>query len=81
MRTAPSDPDGASGLYVTAFQVGIMAGALLGGLLYEQGGTALMIGASTATVAIALGAVSAARSLFAIRPGNQQEVTFDTASR
>ena len=28
MRTAPDDPDGASGLYVTAFQVGIMAGSL-----------------------------------------------------
>ena len=46
MRTAPNDPDGASGLYVTAFQVGIMAGSLLGGLLYEQGGAALMVGAS-----------------------------------
>jgi predicted MFS family arabinose efflux permease len=81
MRTAPSDPDGASGLYVTAFQVGIMAGALLGGLLYEQGGPALMVAASTAAVAIALGAVAATRSLFALRTGNQQEVTFDTPAR
>jgi predicted MFS family arabinose efflux permease len=81
MRTAPSDPDGASGLYVTAFQVGIMAGALLGGLLYEQGGPALMVAASTAAVAIALGAVAATRSLFAECPGNQQEVTFDTPAR
>jgi predicted MFS family arabinose efflux permease len=81
MRTSPSDPDGASGLYVTAFQIGIMAGALLGGLLYEQGGAALMVGASAAAVAIALSAVAATRSLFGIRPGNQQEVTFDTPSR
>src|SRR3954452_487262 len=81
MRTAPSDPDGASGLYVTAFQVGIMAGALLGGLLYELGGPALMIGASTAAVAAALGALATTRSLFAIRTGNQQEVTFDTPAR
>ena len=81
MRSAPSDPDGASGLYVTAFQIGIMAGSLLGGLLYEQGGAALMVGASAAAVAIALGAVAATRSLFGIRPGNQQEVTFDTPSR
>jgi predicted MFS family arabinose efflux permease len=81
MRTAPSDPDGASGLYVTAFQVGIMAGALLGGLLYEQGGPALTVAASTAAVAITLGAVAATRSLFAGHPGNQQEVTFDTPAR
>ena len=46
MRTAPDDPDGASGLYVTAFQVGIMAGSLSGGLLYE--GVGAMIAASTA---------------------------------
>jgi hypothetical protein len=58
-----------------------MAGSLLGGLLYEQGGAALMVGASAAAVAIALGAVAATRSLFGIRPGNQQEVTFDTPSR
>jgi predicted MFS family arabinose efflux permease len=58
-----------------------MAGALLGGLLYEQGGPALMVAASTAAVAIALGAVAATRSLFALRTGNQQEVTFDTPAR
>ena len=81
MRTAPNDPDGASGVYVTAFQVGIMAGALLGGLLYEQAGLAVMIGASTALVAVALGGVAATRGLFALRSGNQQEVTLDTISR
>ena len=51
MRTAPDDPDGASGLYVAAFQVGIMAGSLSGGLLYEHAGLAAMIAASTALVA------------------------------
>ena len=78
MRTAPDDPDGASGLYVTAFQVGIMAGSLSGGLLYEQAGLAAMIGASAALVAVALGGVSATRRLFVVPSGNQQEVTFDT---
>ena len=78
MRTAPDDPDGASGLYVTAFQVGIMAGSLSGGLLYEQAGLAAMIAASTALVAVALAGVSATRGLFAVPSGNQQEVTFDT---
>ncbi len=78
MRSAPNDPDGASGLYVTAFQVGIMAGSLSGGLLYEQAGLAAMIGASTALVALALGGVAATRRLFVVPSGNQQEVTFDT---
>ena len=78
MRTAPDDPDGASGLYVTAFQVGIMAGSLSGGLLYEQAGLAAMIGASAVLVAVALGGVSATRRLFVVPSGNQQEVTFDT---
>ncbi|MGX9789130.1 MFS transporter [Mycobacterium sp. MMS18-G62] len=66
MRSAPDDPDGASGLYVAAFQVGIMAGALLGGLLYEGVGLAAMIGASTALVLIALFGVATARGLFEI---------------
>jgi predicted MFS family arabinose efflux permease len=77
MRTAPDDPDGASGLYVTAFQVGIMAGSLSGGLLYEQAGVAAMIAASTALVVVALAGVAASPRLFTIRSGNQQEVTFE----
>lgn len=65
MRTAPDDPDGASGVYVTAFQIGIMAGSLLGGLFYEQAGLATMISASAALMAIALAGVTATRGLFA----------------
>jgi predicted MFS family arabinose efflux permease len=64
MRSAPNDPDGASGLYVTAFQVGIMAGSLSGGLLYEEAGLAPMIGASTILVAFALVGVAVTRRLF-----------------
>jgi predicted MFS family arabinose efflux permease len=66
MRTAPDDPDGASGLYVAGFQVGIMAGSLTGGLLYQHGGLALMIGASTALVTMALMGVTATRGLFEV---------------
>ena len=66
MRTAPDDPDGASGLYVAGFQVGIMAGSLSGGLLYQHAGLALMIGASTALVMVALTCVTATRGLFEI---------------
>ncbi len=81
MRTAPNDPDGASGVYVTAFQVGIMAGALAGGLLYERAGLAAMVALSTVLMAVALCGVLAARGLFVVMTGNQQEVTFDTPSR
>ena len=66
MRTAPDDPDGASGLYVAGFQVGIMAGSLSGGLLYGHAGLALMLGASTALVMVALTCVTATRGLFEI---------------
>jgi predicted MFS family arabinose efflux permease len=64
MRTAPDEPDGASGLYVAGFQVGIMAGSLSGGLLYQHAGLALMIGASTALMMVALTCVTATRGLF-----------------
>jgi predicted MFS family arabinose efflux permease len=78
MRSAPDDPDGASGLYVTAFQVGIMTGSLLGGLLYEQADLAAMIAASTAFLVVALAGVAVTRGLFTVPSGNRQEVTFDT---
>lgn len=64
MRTAPDDPDGASGLYVAAFQVGIMAGSLSGGLLFETAGLATMIAGSAVLVAIALVAVLARPGVF-----------------
>lgn len=69
MRTAPDDPDGASGFYVAGFQVGIMAGSLAGGLLYEHAGLALMIGSSTALVMVALTCVTATRGLFEVAEG------------
>jgi predicted MFS family arabinose efflux permease len=66
MRTGPDDPDGASGLYVAGFQVGIMAGSLSGGLLYGHAGLALLIAASTALVMVALTCVTATRGLFEV---------------
>jgi predicted MFS family arabinose efflux permease len=74
MRTAPDDPDGASGLYVAAFQVGIMAGSLCGGLLYGNAGLAAMLGVSMVLVAVALSCVLPTRTLIEA-PGNQSEVT------
>lgn len=68
MRHSPEDPDGASGLYVAAFQVGIMAGSLLGGLLFEHAGEPMMLAVSALLIASALVGVVAGRDLFAAEP-------------
>ena len=65
MRAAPEDPDGASGLYVAAFQVGIMAGSLLGGLLYAHAGVAAMLGASAVLIGLVLAGMAFGSTLFA----------------
>ena len=65
MRNGVDDPDGASGLYVTAFQVGIMAGSLLGGLLYERS-VAMMLAASAALMCLALVGVAANRQMLVV---------------
>ena len=65
MRNGVDDPDGASGLYVTAFQVGIMAGSLLGGLLYERS-VAMMLTASAALMCLALVGVAANRQMLVV---------------
>lgn len=65
MRNGVDDPDGASGLYVTAFQVGIMAGSLLGGLLYERS-VAMMLTASAALMGLALVGVAANRQMLVV---------------
>ena len=65
MRHSPQDPDGASGLYVAAFQVGIMAGSLLGGMLYGRAGEPAMLTASALLVAGALVCVLVSRDLLA----------------
>lgn len=68
MRHSPQDPDGASGLYVAAFQVGIMAGSLIGGLLFEHAGEPVMLAASALLIASALIGVAAGRDLFVAEP-------------
>ncbi len=73
MRSAPDDPDGASGLYVAAFQVGIMAGSLSGGLLYKHAGLAAMLAASTILVACALTCLLGTHGLFEVPPGTRRE--------
>src|SRR6201986_3562761 len=42
MRAGADDPHGAAGLYMAAFQLGIMAGSFDGGLLYERSVLAML---------------------------------------
>ncbi|WP_408632628.1 MFS transporter [Mycobacterium saskatchewanense] len=72
MRSGVDDPDGASGLYVTAFQVGIMAGSLVGGLLYERS-IALMLTASAGLMAAALAGMAANRQVLDVAPASSRD--------
>lgn len=72
MRNGADDPDGASGLYVTAFQVGIMAGSLAGGLLYERS-VALMLTASAGLMAAALAGMTANRRMLDVAPATSRD--------
>ncbi|MCG7606771.1 MULTISPECIES: MFS transporter [Mycobacterium] len=66
MRTSPEDPDGASGRYVAAFQVGIMGGALIGGGIYDYGGAAPTVSAAALLIIVALGGVASTRGVFTV---------------
>lgn len=79
MRNGADDPDGASGLYVTAFQVGIMAGSLAGGLLYERS-VALMLTASVALMAAALAGMAANRQMLDIHTDQKDQKDVAPAS-
>jgi predicted MFS family arabinose efflux permease len=72
MRNGADDPDGASGLYVMAFQVGIMAGSLAGGLLYERS-VALMLTASAGLMGVALVGMAANRQLLDVAPTSSRD--------
>jgi predicted MFS family arabinose efflux permease len=63
MRAGADDPDGASGLYMAAFQIGIMAGSFAGGLLYERSVLA-MLAASAALIGAGAAGMTAERQLF-----------------
>jgi predicted MFS family arabinose efflux permease len=63
MRAGADDPDGASGLYMAAFQIGIMAGSFAGGLLYERSVLA-MLAASAVLIGAGAAGMTAKRQLF-----------------
>jgi predicted MFS family arabinose efflux permease len=71
MRAGVDDPDGASGLYMAAFQVGIMAGSVAGGLLYE-GSVLAMLAASAVLIGAGAAGMTAERRLFDVpAPGRR----------
>ncbi|HWF30814.1 MAG TPA: MFS transporter [Mycobacterium sp.] len=72
MRNGADDPDGASGLYVTAFQVGIMAGSLAGGLLYERS-VALMLTASAGLMGVALAGIAVYRNMLDVPAASSRD--------
>ncbi|WAJ45635.1 MFS transporter [Mycobacterium sp. Aquia_216] len=72
MRNGADDPDGASGLYVTAFQVGIMAGSLAGGLFYEHS-VATMLTASAGLMGIALAGIAANKRMLDVAPPSSRD--------
>jgi predicted MFS family arabinose efflux permease len=63
MRAGADDPDGASGLYMAAFQIGIMAGSFAGGLFYEHGVLA-MLAASAGLIGASAAGMTVERQLF-----------------
>jgi 4-aminobutyrate--pyruvate transaminase len=69
MRHSPDDPDGASALYVAAFQVGIMTGSVLGGTLFEFAGLTVMLATSALLIAAIAACVAAGRNLLVGTPG------------
>lgn len=57
---------------MTAFQVGIMAGSLVGGLLYERS-IALMLTASAGLMAAALAGMAANRQVLDVAPASSRD--------
>jgi len=70
MRAGADDPDGASGFYMAAFQIGIMAGSFAGGLFYEHGVLA-MLAASAGLVGAGAAGMAVERQLFDVPAGDQ----------
>jgi predicted MFS family arabinose efflux permease len=70
MRAGADDPDGASGLYMAAFQVGIMAGSFAGGLFYDHG-MLMMLAASATLIGAGAAGMFAKRQLFDVPTAGQ----------
>jgi predicted MFS family arabinose efflux permease len=58
---------------VAAFLVGILAGSLTGGLIYQWAGIPPMLTASAVLMLAALACVMAGRGLFAVHPATSEK--------
>ncbi|HEX5142971.1 MAG TPA: MFS transporter, partial [Mycobacterium sp.] len=54
IRTAPEEPEQASALYVTSFQVGILAGSVAGAVVYQHANISAVVAMSCALFAVTL---------------------------
>lgn len=68
IRTSADDPEQASALYVTTFQVGIMAGSIAGGLVYAHSGIVTVVATSSVLFAVALAGVLLRADAFVSAP-------------
>ncbi len=57
IRVTPGQPEQASALYVTVFQVGIAAGSIIGGAVYAHAGIAAVVTVSSVLFGLAFAAV------------------------
>ena len=64
IRTCAEQPERASALYVTAFQIGILLGSVNGGLVYGHFGLAAVVATSAALFAVTLAGVLWRRDTF-----------------
>ncbi len=78
IRTSPDDPEEASALYVSAFQVGIVAGSTAGGFLYAHCGISIVVATSSILFAVALAGVLARKDVFCSpAPANSMSTDID----
>ncbi len=68
IRTSPDEPEHASALYVTAFQVGILSGSVAGALVYEHTGAAAIVATAAVLFAVTLAGVLARGDAFRSAP-------------
>ena len=64
IHTCPEQPERASALYVTAFQIGILLGSVNGALVYGHLGIAAVVVTSAALFAVTLAGVLWRRDTF-----------------
>ncbi|MCV7011496.1 MFS transporter [Mycolicibacterium madagascariense] len=68
IRNSTGDAEQGSALYVTAFQIGILSGSVVGGLVYQHAGISAVVMASAILFAVTLVGVGCRGDVFASAP-------------